>query len=152
VDDHTLLCLPGGVTYVPIPPGQTKNIAALMTFELPENVTRRQAFQVVIHQISGFPRSILGAFQISIPVSDKTILLEPEKRYLSVLRSIARAIPPDDQWHPAATRMPSFPRRMAAGATWRRSDARDAAGSSRRCWRYWCSWPHGIRCRATSRK
>jgi hypothetical protein len=99
VDDHTLLCLPADVTYVPIPPGRTRNIAALLTLELPDGIRQRQAFRVVIHQISGRPRAILGAFQLSIPVSTKAVLLEPEIRKLSVLRHIARSIPQDDQWH-----------------------------------------------------
>ena len=98
VDAHTLQCLPGDVTYIPIPPGRKKNIAALLTIELPEGIKRGQAFQTIIHQISGSPRKILGAFQFSIPVSDKAVLLEPEIRKLSVLRHIARAIPSDDQW------------------------------------------------------
>jgi hypothetical protein len=99
VDAHTVECLPGDVTYIPVPPGRKKNIAALLTLELPEGIRREQLFHAVVHQISGSPRAILGAFQFSIPVSDKRVLLEPEIRKLSVLRHIARAIPPDDQWH-----------------------------------------------------
>lgn len=99
VDAHTVECLPGDVTYIPIPPGQKRNIAALLTLELPEGIKRGQAFAATVHQIAGSPRAILGAFQFTIPVSTKTVLLEPEIRKLSVLRHIARAIPPDDQWH-----------------------------------------------------
>ncbi|HEX7316674.1 MAG TPA: LodA/GoxA family CTQ-dependent oxidase [Pyrinomonadaceae bacterium] len=104
VDAHTIDCLPADVTYVPIPPGRTRNVAALLTVELPEGVKRGQEFRAVVHQISGSPRVILGAFQFGIPVSDKSVLLEPEKRKLSVLRHIAQAIPPDDQWRHVFTR------------------------------------------------
>ena len=104
VDDHTILCLPGDITYVPIPPDRSRNIAALATLELPEGVKRDQRFNLFFHQISGRPRSILGSFQMTIPVSTKAVLLEPEIRKLSVLRHIARAIPPEDQWHAVFTR------------------------------------------------
>lgn len=99
VDAHTIECLTGDITYVPIPPGRKKNIAALLTLELPDGINRDQVFRTVVHQISGRPRAILGAFQFTIPVSDKAALLEPEIRKLSVLRHIANAIPQDDQWH-----------------------------------------------------
>ncbi len=99
VDDHTILCLPGDVSYVPIPPGRNRNIAALATMELPEGVKRDQRFNVLFHQISGRPRAILGSFQMTIPVSTKAALLDPEIRKLSVLRHIALAIPAEDQWH-----------------------------------------------------
>jgi hypothetical protein len=99
VDAHTIVCLPADVTYVPIPPGRTRNIAALLSLELPEGIREEQAFRVVLRQISGRPRSILGAFQLSVPVSNKPALLKPEIRKLSVLRHIARSIPQDDQWH-----------------------------------------------------
>lgn len=99
VDAHTIRCLPGDVTFVPLPPGRSRNIAALLTLELPDDINRRQSFGAVMHQISGRPRSILGAFQFNIAVSDKATLLKPEMHKLSVLRHIARAIPADDQWY-----------------------------------------------------
>lgn len=104
VDAHTLRCLSADVTYVPLPFGRTRNIAALLTVELPEEISRKQIFNVVVQQISGRPRRVLGAFQLTIPVSTKSALLEPEIRKLSVLRHIARAIPNDDQWRPVFDR------------------------------------------------
>ena len=104
VDDHTILCLPGDVSYVPIPDNRNRNIAALATLELPEGVKRDQRFNLFFHQISGRPRSILGTFQMTIPVSTKSELLDPEIRKLSVLRHIALSIPPEDQWHAVFTR------------------------------------------------
>ena len=99
IDAHTISCLPGDVTYLPLPSGRNRNIAGLATLELPEGIKRGQSFDVVFHQVSGRPRAILGSFQITIPVSTKNVLLEPEIRKLSVLRHIERAIPVDDQWH-----------------------------------------------------
>lgn len=99
VDAHTIRCLTGDISFVPLPAGRSKNIAALLTVELPANVKRGQSFQVVLHQLSGWPRRVLGAFQLNIPVSDKSVLLRPEVRKLSVLRHIAQSIPLEDQWH-----------------------------------------------------
>jgi hypothetical protein len=98
VDDHTVRCLPADVTYLPLPLGRTRNIPSLLTLELPEGVRRGQLFKVVVHQVSGRPRHILGTVQLNIPVSDKSVLLEPEIRHLSVLRHIALSIPQEDPW------------------------------------------------------
>jgi hypothetical protein len=99
VDAHTLLCLPGDVTYVPIPPGRARNVAALATLELPAGVRRGQWFHVTVHQISGPRRAVLGAFEIDVPVLGAAELLRPEIRQLSVLRHIARSLAVDDPWH-----------------------------------------------------
>ena len=104
LDAHTLLCLPGDVTYIPLPEGRERNIPALLTLELPDGVRRGQSFTTTLHQISGRPRRILGAFELAVPVSDKSVLLEPEVRKLSVLRHIHQAIPVEDPWHAVFTR------------------------------------------------
>lgn len=99
LDAHTIRCLPADVTYVPLPPGLMENIPALLTIELPEGIRHGEEFNIVVHQISGRPRRLLGAFQLNIPVSDKSVLLEPEEHKLSVLRHIFRSIPVGDRWH-----------------------------------------------------
>jgi len=104
VDDHTLLCAAGDVTFIPLPAGRSRNIPALLTLELPDGVRRGQAFRATVHQVSGRPRRILGAFELAVPVSDKAVLLAPEIRKLSVLRHIHRAIPLEDPWHAVFTR------------------------------------------------
>jgi len=45
-------------------------------------------------------RRVLGAFQLTIPVRSKEVLLLTEERDLSVLRWIAEAIPRHNRWHP----------------------------------------------------
>jgi hypothetical protein len=104
VDAHTVRCLPADVTYLPLPLGRTRNIPALLTLELPDGVRRGQLFHVVVHQVSGRARHILGSVQMSIPVSAKNVLLEPEIRHLSVLRHIALSIPNEDPWSAVFTR------------------------------------------------
>jgi hypothetical protein len=45
-------------------------------------------------------RRVLGAFQMTIPVKTKQVLLLGEERELSVLRWIEKTIPGDNRWHP----------------------------------------------------
>jgi len=52
VDDHTLRCRTGGVTYVPIPPGGAVNYAGLLTVDVPNTVTPGQTFDVVVRQVT----------------------------------------------------------------------------------------------------
>jgi hypothetical protein len=106
VDEQTLRCLAGDVTYIPIPALQGPNLAGLMTLILPDTVKQKQMFRVVAHQISGFRqfRRVIGSFQLTIPVSTAANLLEAEIRTLSVLRDIAKGIKPSNRWHPVFAR------------------------------------------------
>jgi murein tripeptide amidase MpaA len=131
LDEHTLSCNAAGVSYIPIPPGTGSNYAGLLTLDVPPTVRREQLFKVVARQLTNAfairpePRTtprlsvvptaassddvikwrrVLGSFQVSIPVSTKKALLEPEERLLSVLRWIARAIPHDNRWYPVFLR------------------------------------------------
>jgi hypothetical protein len=131
LDEYTLTCRAAGVSYIPIPPGSGSNYAGLLTIDLPPGVRREQRFDVVARQITnafavqpkqhtpGVPtvlseaaasyniikwRRVLGSFQVSIPVSTKKALLEPEERLLSVLRWIAKSIPLDNRWYPVFLR------------------------------------------------
>jgi hypothetical protein len=127
VDDHTLRCKTGGVTYVPIPPSVGASLAGLLTIDLPPTVRKGQVFKVVVHQVTtskaaqrrqppppritadetpgpraiireGTARRILGAFQLTIPVTTREVMLAPEERALSVLRYIEESIPPENRW------------------------------------------------------
>jgi hypothetical protein len=49
-------------------------------------------------------RRVLGAFQLTIPVKTKELLLVTEERQLSVLRWIAEAIPHQNRWYPVFSR------------------------------------------------
>jgi hypothetical protein len=49
-------------------------------------------------------RKVIGAFQLSIPVSQKSKLLLAEERQLSVLRWIGEAIPAKNRWYPVFQR------------------------------------------------
>jgi hypothetical protein len=125
VDDHTIECPVGGVTYIPIPPGPVLNHAGLLTVDLPEGVRRGELFKIVVRQFTRVGgqtpvgvthvagtgaqtpfgwKKVRGTFQISIPVSTKAAMLEPEERLLSILRWILRSIPHQDRWYPVFRR------------------------------------------------
>lgn len=132
VDDHTVQCKTGGVTYIPIPPGSGSNYAGLMAITLPSTLRRGQTYDVVVRQVTNAfgdvrqPlarqrkharqkasqasasyiewRKVIGAFQLSIPVSQKNLLLLPEERNLSVLRWIGEAIAATNRWSPVFKR------------------------------------------------
>lgn len=104
VDDHTIRCLVGDVTYIPLPSGRTTNIAGLMTLELPSNVKRGQKFTVVVQQVAAATSAIMGSFELVISVSTASLLRAEEERILSVMRYIGESIPVGDRWYPVFER------------------------------------------------
>jgi hypothetical protein len=97
-DGDTLICRVGDVSYVPVPGPRASNIPGLMSIELPPTVTNGQLFTVSVHQVSGWPRRIIGSFQITIPVHTAAEILPRETRRLSVLRYIGLTIPAGHRW------------------------------------------------------
>jgi hypothetical protein len=126
IDDHTIECRPQDITYIPIPPGSMLNHTGLLTLDLPPGVKKGEKFDLLVRQItpvgrkgSTQPRSVaqatasasglrwrrvLGSFQISIPVTTKEHMLEPEERLLSIMRWILLSVPPYDRWYPVFSR------------------------------------------------
>ena len=52
-DANTIDCSVGrGVTYIPIPPGTTENIAGLLTIDLPTTVVTGQEFDVIVRRVA----------------------------------------------------------------------------------------------------
>jgi hypothetical protein len=127
-DANTLQCPARGITYIPIPKSAGPNFAGLLTIDLPPTVRKGEKYAVIVKQITssvGFNRRIevnlaevnasanerfftwqrvLGVFQLTIPVSMRSILLPPEQRLLSVLRWIQIAIPVSNRWYPVFVR------------------------------------------------
>lgn len=97
-DTGTIFCRVGDVSYVPIPGPRSLNIPGMISIELPPTVTHGQIFTVTIHQISGWPRRIIGTFQVTIPVHTAVEILPGEIRKLSVLRFIGQSIPSGNRW------------------------------------------------------
>jgi hypothetical protein len=131
LDDHTLQCATGGITYIPIPAGAQVNYAGLLTVQTPATVKRGQVFHIIVRQVTNaarggkssgqvaagrnvegaasaaatgstaqfYWRRVLGAFQLTIPVKTKALLLVNEERDLSVLRWIGETIPHQSRWY-----------------------------------------------------
>jgi hypothetical protein len=134
VDDHTLACGTGGVSYIPIPPGGPINYAGLLSLDLPPSLPKGRAYTVAVRQLTNafgkrppppppppriqvaaraarvsVPaelewRRVLGAFQLTVPVKTKDVLLFKEERDLSVLKWIFKAIPHHNRWYPVFVR------------------------------------------------
>ncbi|MCC2647274.1 MAG: hypothetical protein K0R16_77 [Nitrososphaeraceae archaeon] len=103
-EDNSVICKVGDVAYIPIPGPRALNIPGLLSIELPPTVFKGQKFTITAHQISGYPRRIIGSFQITIPVHTAVDILPMEVRKLSVLRHIGESIPTTNRWHPVWTR------------------------------------------------
>jgi hypothetical protein len=118
-DEHTIQCVTGAITYIPIPPGTGPNIAGLITLDLPQTILTGQEFQVVVRRLStrsvGFDdanfrslalswRYVVGAFQINIPVGTSKTLLKPEESVLAVYKWKIEQIPATNRWYPVLQR------------------------------------------------
>lgn len=137
VDDHTLRCVTGGITYIPVPPGLSINYPGLLSVELASGLPKGRVYTAVVRQVTnafGFTgsqkppavqvnrrrkasssthggdrrliewRRVIGAFQLTVPVKDKSGLLLTEERQLSVLRWIGESIPYHSRWYPVFQR------------------------------------------------
>jgi Pro-kumamolisin, activation domain len=133
VDDNTIQCPVTGLTYIPLPPGVPggANYAGLLSIEVPATVVKGQVYNVIVTQLSsatipGQPvimvartavvtgnatatapiswRQTVGAFQLTIPVKTKDVILRPEEALLSYLRWIQEAIPTSSRWFPVFQR------------------------------------------------
>lgn len=98
-DGDRIVCRVGDVSYVPVPGPRSLNIPGLISIELPPTVTAGQMFNVTVHQVGGWPRKVVGTFQIAIPVRTAALILPRETRRLSVLRYIGQSIPAGNRWY-----------------------------------------------------
>jgi len=130
-DDHTLKCPTVGITYIPVPPGLPINYPGLLSIDMPAGLTRGRSYTAVVRQVTNAfgvatpppppPevaiersvistrrriewRKVIGAFQLTIPVKDKTSMLVAEERQLSVLKWIGETIPHGSRWYPVFRR------------------------------------------------
>jgi hypothetical protein len=114
-DNHTLRCVTGGITYIPIPAGTGPNLAGLLTVELPNTVRTGKLFSIVVRRLSWrFAdaevrerlnwRYVVGAFQMNIAVRAKRELLPAEENLLALYKWKIEQIPSNNRWHPVMTR------------------------------------------------
>lgn len=104
IDDHTIRCAVGDVTYLPLPSGRATTIPGLLSIDLPDTVKADQDFTVTVHQFSGLTKATIGAFQLTIPVRHAPEILDEEIRTLAVMRHIVATMSPGDRWYPVMTR------------------------------------------------
>jgi hypothetical protein len=52
LDDHTLRCVTGGITYIPIPPGISINYPGLLSVELPSGLPKGYVYTAVVRQVT----------------------------------------------------------------------------------------------------
>lgn len=118
-DAHTIRCMTGALTYIPIPAGTGPNLAGLITLDLPQTVRAGQMFHVVVRRLSTRSigrdtvkgrtnplswRYVVGAFQINIPVETSKTLLDPEESILAVYKWKIEQVPSTNRWHPVLRR------------------------------------------------
>jgi hypothetical protein len=133
LDPHTIQCPVGGATFVPIPRGTVRH-AGLLTVDLPTGIKRGEIFNVTVRQIAEATatsrplppppvisapaaagaaqtelrsfswRRLLGAFQVTMVISTKELLLRREERLYAWLLWIQKAIPPKNRWYPVFLR------------------------------------------------
>jgi hypothetical protein len=125
-DASTIGCPADGITYIPVPTGQSQNFAGLLTVDLPEGIRKGEHYDIIVKQLTTVPvlhrdvrthdvvgavlknekaafltnwRRVLGVFAMQITVGTKHALLPNEERLLSILRSIELAIPLESRWY-----------------------------------------------------
>lgn len=100
VDKHTITFRVADVASMPLPGGREANIPALLSVQLPDTVVYGETYRVSVQQVDGMTQQVIGAFQMTIPISNATLLVDQERRSLSVLKYIFTKIPTTDRWHP----------------------------------------------------
>lgn len=100
LDKRTLRLDVAGTTWVPLPGGRALHVPALLTVRLPDGVTSGTTYRMSVHQVDGQSGRVIGAFELTIPVSKASLILDDEVRTLSVMKHILSTIPPDNRWYP----------------------------------------------------
>jgi hypothetical protein len=98
VDEHTIRCRVGDMTYVPLATEDRRDVAGLLTVDLPTTVRTGQSHRIVVRQHSRVHGRVMGTFELFVPVRDGGDFLAGEARLLAVLRSIAANIARGSAW------------------------------------------------------
>ena len=92
------------IGFMPIPGPMEQTIAGLLSVQLPPGVPYGSVYTIVLRQISGRTSRVLGTTEFRIRVANAAELLPKALHNLSVLRHIAKAIPPANRWEPVFAR------------------------------------------------
>jgi hypothetical protein len=130
VDDHTIGCRTGGITYIPVPPTPNDvNYAGLLSVDFGSSIKQGEVFNVSVSQVTNASnivppppaiairsaaeafavaelewRKVIGAFQLTVGVKPRHLLLLDEERLLATLRWIALSLPTRNRWYPVFQR------------------------------------------------
>lgn len=105
VDEHRLLLVPNGVTYIPLPPTPKERIAGVVTITLPDGIKHGERWMVDIIQLRGHERRALGGFQLDVRVEkDLADMAESERRLLETLFERWSLLSRYDRWWPILER------------------------------------------------
>jgi hypothetical protein len=96
----TISCRVTEVGFIPIPGPLAKSIAGLVSVQLPPGVPNGKEYRVVLRQVSGLTRKVLGTTEFRIKVSRAAELLPQFLQNLAVLKHIALSIPQSNRWYP----------------------------------------------------
>jgi hypothetical protein len=100
IDSHRLLLIPGGSTYIPLPPVPERRVAGVVAITLPAEIKRGQKWLVDVLQLAGRTRQVTGAFRIDIQVSTAALIADAELRLLDVMYERLALAPPASLWQP----------------------------------------------------
>lgn len=89
-----------GATHLPLVGNQPIDIAALVTLRLPPGVTVGDEYTMLVEQISGVTRSVVGAFEIRVPVGKAVDILPGLTNRFAVLKKVGATIGVNDRWFP----------------------------------------------------
>ena len=104
VGPGTVSCKVSDVGFMPIPGPLQKTIAGLVSVQLPPGVPYGKTYKVVLRQVSGQSRKVLGTTEFRIKVGKAQELLPQFLHDLAVLKHIALSIPPANRWYPVFER------------------------------------------------
>lgn len=99
VDQNTVRCIVGEVTFLPVPVDVSGTLPGLLSIQMPSTVKVGQRFKITGHQIAGVVEltrtggilssvRTLGSFELTIPIGNGVDLLTVEERKYAVLRWI----------------------------------------------------------------
>ena len=104
VGPGTVSCKVTDVGFMPVPGPLQKTIAGLVSVQLPPGVPYGKTYTVVLRQVSGRTRKVLGTTEFRIKVGKAQELLPQFLHDLAVLKHIALSIPPANRWYPVFER------------------------------------------------
>lgn len=126
VDEHRLLLVPNGVTYVPLPPTPEERVAGVVTITLPDGVKHGERWTVDVIQLRGHERRATGGFQLDVRVEkDLLDMADAEQRLLEILFERRSLLAREDRWRPildhrvATTRARARAFAERVGITWK---------------------------------